>query len=187
MPGKQAKTGRAKLKDSSGFTIVELMVTIAILAILVGIATPSAVTMINNSRLTSNVNGLMADFMLARSEASSRGVRVAVCPAVTNTACSGSAADWSVGRLIFADANADGVFNGTDTLIRFVSGISNVSLVPAGFPNPLVVSYSSFGGLNGGSSGTFTLCPPVGNGPDGRQLAVDMSGRPMTSKIATCP
>jgi type IV fimbrial biogenesis protein FimT len=176
-----------KLKDSSGFTLVEFMITLTIFAILVGIATPSAVRMINNSRLTSNVNGLMSDLMMARSEASSRGVRVVVCPAVSNLACSNSATDWSVGRLIFADANADGAFGAGDTLIRYVDGIAGVSFSTAGFPNALAISFSSFGGLAGGGNGTFTLCPPVGNGPDGRQLSIDMSGRSMTSKIFTCP
>jgi Tfp pilus assembly protein FimT len=167
--------------------MVELMITLAIFAILLGIATPSFVTLINNSRLTSNVNGLMADLMMARSEAASRGVRVAVCPAVSNLACSNAAADWSVGRLVFADANGDNVFNAGDTLIRYVSGITGVSLTPAGFPNVLAISFSSFGGVAGASGGTFTLCPPVGNGPEGRLLTTDMSGRSMASKIQTCP
>lgn len=161
------------------------MITLTVFAILLAIATPSAVTMINNSRLTSNVNGLMSDFAMARSEASSRGVHVVVCPAISEAACSNADDDWSVGRLVFSDANNNSVFDAGDTLIRYVSGITGVSLTPAGFVNPLAISFSSFGGIGG--SGTFTLCPPVGNGPTGRQLSVDMSGRSMASKIQTCP
>ena len=158
------------MKHNGGFTLIELMVTIAVMAIFMGVVLPNTVTFINSTRLTSNINSLMSDFMLARTEASSRGVRVVVCPAVAAAACSTDAGDWSTGRLIFADVNADGLFDTGDTAIKYVGEISKVAFTLTGFPNSLAITFS----LTSGSDSS------------GRQLKMDISGRPITSRINTC-
>ncbi|MCC5862003.1 MAG: GspH/FimT family pseudopilin [Gammaproteobacteria bacterium] len=61
-----------------GFTLLELMATITILAILLGIGIPSLTAFIQNSRVTSQANGLVSSFHLARSEAIKRGTPVSV-------------------------------------------------------------------------------------------------------------
>lgn len=61
-----------------GFTLLELMATITILAILLGIGIPSLTAFIQNSRVTSQANGLVSSFHLARSEAIKRGAQVSV-------------------------------------------------------------------------------------------------------------
>ncbi len=61
-----------------GFTLLELMATITILAILLGIGIPSLTAFIQNSRVTSQANGLVSSFHLARSEAIKRGAQVRV-------------------------------------------------------------------------------------------------------------
>ena len=62
-----------------GFTLVELMVTLTVLAILVGVALPSFRDMILNNRRTAIVNDLVSSLLLARSEAIKRGQPVSVC------------------------------------------------------------------------------------------------------------
>ena len=61
-----------------GFTLLEMMATVAILALLLGIGVPSLTAFIQNSRVTTQANGLIASFHLARSEAIKRAVPVTV-------------------------------------------------------------------------------------------------------------
>jgi type IV fimbrial biogenesis protein FimT len=91
-----------------GFTLIELMVVVAIGAILAVLAIPSFSAFINNTRLSSTQSQLMSDLNFARSEAVKRNVRTLVCARnAAGTACANST-DWSVGWLVCTDADADG-------------------------------------------------------------------------------
>ncbi len=68
------------MKRSSGFTLIELMVTLSVMAILATLAAPSFTSLIQNSRTTTQTNELVAALNLARSEAVKRGVDVQVTP-----------------------------------------------------------------------------------------------------------
>ncbi len=78
-----------------GFTLVELMVTIAVLAILASIAVPGFQSIIQNNRATTMANELTTAVNLARSEAVKRGVEVSVCP-TGGTWWDGANGGWSV-------------------------------------------------------------------------------------------
>jgi len=67
-------------RHARGFSLVELMVTIAVLAILLAIGIPSFASLIASNRLTSATNELVAALQTARTEAIRRNVRVTVCP-----------------------------------------------------------------------------------------------------------
>lgn len=66
------------MKKANGFTLIEMMITIAILAIILSIAVPSFVTFTRNNRVTSQTNELVSAFNYARSEATRRGARVSL-------------------------------------------------------------------------------------------------------------
>ena len=78
---------------SGGFTLVELMITIAVLAIVLAVAVPSFQGIINRNRLVSASNEVVAALQLARMEAIRRNGRVELCPSTNGTSCSGS--DWT--------------------------------------------------------------------------------------------
>lgn len=77
-----------------GFTLVELMVTVAVIGILAMIAAPSMSAMIENSRVTGQTTELTAALQLARSEAVRRNARVELCPSTDGSTCASSTA-WS--------------------------------------------------------------------------------------------
>lgn len=87
-------SGHAQGARARGFTLIELMVTIAVLAIVTAIAYPSFTSLMNSSRLTGAANDLVGDLQTARSEAIRRNARVTVCASADNTTCAGAAGDW---------------------------------------------------------------------------------------------
>lgn len=89
----------------AGFTLVELMVTVAIVAILAAIALPSFSTSIRNSRLASTTNEFIAAINLARSEAVKSNRTGQVCASSDGATCG---TDWSQGWIVWSDANGNG-------------------------------------------------------------------------------
>jgi prepilin-type N-terminal cleavage/methylation domain len=79
---------------SRGFTLVELMITLAVLAIIMAIATPAFTGLVNSNRLTAQSNELVTAFQIARSEAIRRNARVTFCGSTDGASCA-AAGNWS--------------------------------------------------------------------------------------------
>ena len=73
-----------------GFSLIELMVTIAVVAILAVVAMPSLVSVVNGNRLTAQANEVMASLQQARMEAIRRNRSVTVCRSTDGTTCAGA-------------------------------------------------------------------------------------------------
>lgn len=84
----------------SGFTLIELIVTVVIAGILISIAAPSMANFVKNGRLTSQANTLMADLAFARSEAVKRGANVTVCRSSDSATCDTAAGSWATGWIV---------------------------------------------------------------------------------------
>jgi len=169
-----------------GFTLIELMITLVIGAILLTQAVPSFFTTIQNNRLVTYTNDLVSDINLARSEAVKRGIRVVLCrsadPSLASPACGGTANTWTSGWLIFADADASGAFSAGDTLIRVGLPIAaDTTIITNNIANNNL-EYNADGTTNeGGGTGVFALCDSRGAG-NGRQIQVNAMGRPQLVK-----
>ncbi len=81
-----------------GFTLVELMVTVAVIGLLALAAVPAMTSMIRNSRLTGQTEELVASLQLARAEAIRRNARVTVCASTNGSTCASSTSwtEWIV-------------------------------------------------------------------------------------------
>jgi type IV fimbrial biogenesis protein FimT len=93
-----------------------LAVTIAIVGILATIALPSFLNLILSSRISGQVNDIVASINLGRSEAVKRANGVTVCPSSNGTSCSGS--DFGAGWIVFNDPNVDAAVNAGEEVIR---------------------------------------------------------------------
>jgi len=96
-------------RRTPGFTLIELMVTIAIVAVLLVIGVPSFVAFQRNSELTSAINSFVAALSAARGEAMKRGRQAVVVPRADN--------NWATGWTVFVDTDNNQQFNGSDILI----------------------------------------------------------------------
>ncbi len=100
-----------------GVTILELMTTVAVVAILLGLSVPTFRSFSRNNSLTAIQNDLVTSFNLARSEALRRNRPVSVCASADGTTC-GVDTDWNIGWIAFVDRSTAGVVDGTDAILN---------------------------------------------------------------------
>src|SRR5574343_230104 len=179
----------------SGFTLIELMITVVILIILTSIALPDMRAFINSTRLSSSANDILADLALARSEAIKRGIPVSVCASSNGSSCTGG--NWSDGHIVFSDSGGTSfVGNGVvdtanDTVIRVApSSGANITISASGFSNASFLSYGPTGSastISNTSPGAFKICDDH-TANHGRQVSVMASGRTaISSTTLSCP
>lgn len=164
--------------NGRGFTLVELLVALAVGAILLTIAIPGYAFLVNGSRLAAATNDLVTALHLARSEAIKRGVRVSVCKSSNGTAVTpacDTSANWQQGWLVFVDGGIKGVIDSGDTLLRVQDSLSAaVTITTSNFSS--FVSYLPSGksqGPNELANGALRVCM-AGNR---RDIIINNTGR----------
>lgn len=174
-------TGKGLQASSAGFTALEMLVTIAIMAIILTIAIPSMTSFLQNSRLASAQGEFVASLNLARSEAATRGVPV-VITAAGNTTGNQFGAGWTV----WADTNANGVQDAGEPSIRSESALpSAITLGDSGQVTSITFAPSGF--LNPATAIQIKLCPTTGN-QHGFLFSILPNGLTSTdSNNVTCP
>lgn len=181
------------LHHQPGFTLIEAMVTVAILTIVLSIGVPAMTAMIENYRLTAVTNELLTSIQFARTEAIRQRNRVTICSRAANGDVCDNATGWSSGWLIYLDdapaANPTANANG---LLRIASNLNTNNLTISGSSH--AASYLSFSG-NGGSISwngspatiTLTICSTstaLDSGNRAREILVNAVGRAYSSKVA---
>jgi type IV fimbrial biogenesis protein FimT len=175
-----------------GFTLIELMITVAILVILTMVALPSFQEAFLSNRLASFSNTFSATLQVARSEAIKRNARVVVCKSTNGTACTTSG-DWAGGWMVFADNGSgsghsgNGAFDSADeTRTTYEAALStDYSMVPTTTVNSL--TFDGTGLLVSPSSDTtFELrrTSPA-NPTQYREILVSTTGRVKIRKCRT--
>ncbi len=112
------------MKYSDGFTLIELMVTLAVFGIVTALAFPGFKLYQQNSNRVTQINDLVATFNLARSEAVKRNLPVSVCASTDQATCS-NVNNWTTGWIVFVDDNLNGVTDATDGNGVFDTGAAN--------------------------------------------------------------
>ncbi len=161
-----------------GFTILELMMTVTVAGILLGVGVPALQDFVRANRSVTEVNNLLKGMNLARSEAINRGVEITIAPS--------SGGDWTVGWSVGIDADDDGTFpEAGETVLRRFPAVDSLSFTAA----PARVVFKATGELaNVATAQNFTVVPAHCNNVRNRQrnLAIMLAGYVDLTK-SNCP
>ena len=206
-----------KRKNYAGFTIIELMVAIAVAAILLAVAIPSYTNMVLNNCLTTKANGFVSAMQLARSTAITFRDNVSVgaldcrLDADDDDAADGvcdNANEFGQGLVVYRDIDGDGLadpavdedindngildpgedLNANEVIDAEV--IKRVRFSCAATMNETSDSEVLVYGPNGGATplGTIDICDTRAPGTyNGRRITLSTTGRPTTDPTFTCP
>ncbi len=143
------------MKPSYGFSLIELMIALTIVAIVALMAFPSFQSTVERNRVSSSLKDFSTSVKFARSEAVKQSSTVTICASSDQATCTGN---WEQGWIVFTDVDAAGDFDGgTDTLIRVHDAIHSTHQLRFDGTNSSFVTFSSRG-YAAGQSGTFKLC-----------------------------
>jgi type IV fimbrial biogenesis protein FimT len=164
----------------NGFTLIELMITIGIAAILATMAVPGMKTLTLNSRQTAGINELVSGMHLARNTAITMNARVTMCPSSDGQSC--AAVSWDQGWIAFVDKNSDQLVNADDTIVRAASSVTGLTISSGMFADYLMYRPSGrvMRATTGQNSGLFTSCDYRG-AEHAKAIFLDLSGRPQVS------
>jgi type IV fimbrial biogenesis protein FimT len=168
----------------SGFTLIEAMVVVSIVAIVTVLAAPNLDLMINNNRISTASSDLQTDFTFARATAVTRGQWVGICASSSQTACTASTT-WETGRIVYLDANRNNTFDAGDTILRVRDTLSGgLTLAPTTAGASLYFRPSGPSGPN--TTNTFRLCKASYKG---RDIVISATGRVSSTVHSTtnCP
>jgi type IV fimbrial biogenesis protein FimT len=162
---------------SAGTTMVELLTTLTVVAVLATLAAPTFRTIQLNSRRTAAVNGFMHSLFLARSEAIKRAQIVSVCRSSDSRNCDLRAGDWSAGWIVFVNRDRD------DPPERDAAEelISSSGAWPGGSITSNRRAYSFRPATQGVVNGTIVFCDA--RGPShARAIIISHTGRPRVAQ-----
>lgn len=172
---------------NSGFSIVELAVTVAVVAIVAAIAFPNFQSVLRSNRVGSSSNELTASLSLARVEALRSPGGAGLCASADGSACG---TDWNAGWMVWVDTNGDGQRNVGATperVVRVVRARPNLNLADSGSTGKIL--FDRRGRVKAGTGSTLTLSPsdacPAGTELV-RELSVSAAGQVRATK-KNCP
>ena len=195
----------------TGVTLVELMVTISILAILAAIAMPNFASLMLTNRLASQTNDVMAAVTTARAEAIRRNQRVVVCrydginangTVPATFACNTTAGVWG-GVVVFNDANGNNAYDGANAdprlneelikVVRFDTSRFQVQAGPiiSALSNEIVFRGDGIARDGAGAflnSGQLRICIDSNDGNNARDISLRGGGKTVLTQAtsATC-
>jgi type IV fimbrial biogenesis protein FimT len=162
---KMTVTTYCRRRSSAGFTMVELLVTIAIATILTTIAVPSFSGLIASQRAKTAASELFASLLQARSDAIALNANVTVSPL---------AGGWKQGWQILDPANANNVLESHGAL-------TNVAIPQAGG-----VTFRPSGRVQTGSTLMFVITTTSGSSTNNQCISLTLSGRPFMTAANAC-
>jgi type IV fimbrial biogenesis protein FimT len=159
-----------------GVTLIELLATVSVAAILGALAAPSFKSLILDSARTATVNNFFHALFLARSEAIKRGQVVTVCKSADGTTCLTSG-EWTQGWIVFVNKDRDErpVRDEGEPVLQVYSGWDRGQITS----NRPAYSFRPY--VQGVVNGTIVFCDSRGS-TEARAIIISHTGRPRVSK-----
>lgn len=157
------------LVNQKGLTLLEMLVAVAVLAIILTTVAPSIQSILIKNRITSDLNNLSAVAQRARFTAVDEQASVVLCPTENYTACTSS---WKKAKMVFVDANGNGSRDSSETLIVASDPLNSANAI-YGITGSLV--FDEQGGID--KAATITLCPKDNDTDYASALLLSLYGR----------
>lgn len=174
------------MRTFHGLTLVELIVTIAVFAIVLTVGVPSFLELVQNGRLRSANQAMTASLWLARSEAIKRGFRVALCPSLDGLQCS-TGASWEQGWIIFEDRNNNNQMDVNEQLLQSSAASEGLTMsASAALANSIAFTPAGrpMDGTGNSQSGAIVFCDSRGFAPHTRALLLSKAGA-LNTRVAS--
>jgi type IV fimbrial biogenesis protein FimT len=164
----------------SGYSLYDLIITSALASVL-GVSAVGMSSLVQDARMTAGVNQLMAELILARSEAIKRRSAITLCASTTSTECQGSR-KWHDGWIMFWDPNSNGRFEPGESILRVQESpaIKSLTLGAWGPGTGQWITYEADGTTK--QNGTFTFCDSRG-AAKAKAVILLGTGRPRVSTL----
>lgn len=157
-----------------GLTLIELLATVAVFAILTGVGVPSFRNVMANQKQTAAVNSYIASFQQARMRAVAQASQVVLCPSTNGITCTGGLS-WEHGWLIYDDDNRNRRHDAGEAVVAVFTALPPGLAATSSVGRPQLV-YRGDGSATG-SNLRLTLCDQRGTG-HARAIVINNHGRP---------
>lgn len=115
-------------KHQAGYTLVELLVATAVLAVLLQLGVPALSRTLSSWQRDAATKAITSHLALARSEAIHWSRRVVMCSSTDGVSCAASAEkEWKSGWLVFHDLNSDGKYGAQDKLVAVAQSVPGIT------------------------------------------------------------
>lgn len=162
----------------SGFSLIDILMVLALLALALGLGVPSFHRMLSQQHRTTVLNELGGELALARSQAVRSHSRTTLCPLASGERCG---EDWNQGRLLFLDRNGNGQHEADETILLRHEGDGGLRLSwrgSLGRPYAQMLPTGTTNHLNG----MFVVCDIDGDPTTAKALIVNKMGRSRPSQ-----
>ena len=157
------------MAKQQGLTLLEMLVAVAIVAILLTSVAPGIQTILIKNRITSDLNNLSAVIQRARFAAVDEQTSVVLCPTENYAACTSS---WRYAKMVFIDANGNDSRDNNEALIVASDPLNKANTI-YGITGSLI--FNEQGGIN--QAATITLCPGDNDANYASALLISLYGR----------
>lgn len=177
---------------SNGFTLLELLVVMALCAILSTLATSAFSGMLKVINLCAATNAYFSSIHLARSEAIKRNARVTLCKSAQGDACD-VIGGWEQGWIVFHDANENAMLDPGEEVVTRQGALPTAIRFTGNGPVANYVSYTATGNTKFSSgafqAGTIFVCTESTTPANARQIVISSTGKVRTTKtvVSHCP
>lgn len=166
----------SRRRHQRGMTLVELLITAAIVAILATLGVPSFTETLRAWQRDSATKALTSHLQLARAEAIKTSRMIVVCPSANGAACTGST-DWKGGWIVFSDDDKDQAVDASERIVAVKGTISGISTMASSDNVDALVFLPN--GLLGEGATTVTVTPNGGTPKKINKITLSTAGRPI--------